>query len=160
MIRRLLPMLLLASAIACSPPQQASTAEQLTLYAASTEVRLFADPIGFVFPEGVSLEQIVDRQSGALLTPDEAVAVSRSVSVTPPPDEVATCAHFWRHLFVFYGADGAPLGALAYCVECGAVFVIGPEDPGVGHEQLRYDGARLSGIVEAHGLSVEPEYPE
>lgn len=159
MIRRMLSLLMLASVVACSPPERPAP-QQLTLYAASTEVRLFADAVGFEFPEGVSLEQILDRQSGALLTQEEVAAVSRSVSVVPPPDEVAMCAHFWRHVFVFYDANGSPLGALAYCMECGAVSVIGPEDPDVGLERLRYDGARLSQIVEAHGLAVEPEYPE
>jgi|GEM_PF-3697096 len=159
MLSKMFTAIVLVCVTACSP-QPREEARQLTLYAASTETRLFASPIGFEFPEGVSLEQMFDRESGTLLIAAEASAVSRAVSVIPPPSEVAACAHVWRHVFVFYGADGAPLGALAYCMECGAVAVLGPEDPGVGLEQLLYDGAALDQIIETHGLIVEPEYAE
>ncbi|MBL8547175.1 MAG: hypothetical protein JNL81_11990 [Hyphomonadaceae bacterium] len=155
MLSRILPALVLLCLAACAPQPR-----QLTLYSASAETRVFSNPVGFAFPDGVSLEHIFDQRSGELLSVDEAASVASAVSVVPPPSEVAACAHVWRHAFVFYDAEGVPLGALAYCAECGAVVIIGPEDPGVGLERLRYNGAELNRIIEAHGLTVEPEYPE
>ena len=166
MVSRLLILITALCLAACSPPTQddaaphTSSGETLRLYAASNEVRAFANPVGFRFPEGVSLEQSFDRQSGALLSDEEAEVVAGSVTVLPPPDAVAACAHVWRHVFVFYDVEGAPLGALAYCQECGAVIVLGSEDPGVGLDRLGYDGPALDRIIAAHDLAVEPEYPE
>lgn len=162
---RLVALALVLLCAACSPsskvqrPEQIQ-ARQLNLYLTSTETRLFANPIGFEFPEGVSLEQVFDRESGALLTSEEAAAVADSVSVIPPPEEVAACAHTWRHVFVFYSENGSPLGALAYCMECGAVTVIGPDDPGVDLSELVYDGEGLQRIIGNHNMIVEERYPE
>jgi hypothetical protein len=145
---------LLSASCAPGPPHP------LVLYPDATEVRLFADPTGFQFPEGVALEQSFDRGGGAVLSADEAAVVARAVTVVPPPDAVTACEHTWRHVFVFYQAEGPPLGALALCMECGAVTIIGPADPNVSFEQLRYDGAALREIVETHGMVVKELYPE
>jgi len=103
---------------------------------------------------------MLGRESGALLTSEEATVVSKSVRVIPPPERVAACAHTWRHVFAFYSEDGSPLGALAYCMECGAVLVLGPENPGVDISELVYDGDGLRLIIENHDMIVEERYPE
>lgn len=156
MLVRLIVASLALFGAACAPEPP----RPLVLYPDATEVRLFADPRGFEFPEGVALEQRFDRVSGALLSVDEAAVVARAVTVLPPPDSVTACEHTWRHVFIFYQAEGSPLGALALCMECGAVSVIGPGDPNVSLEQLRYDGAALREIVETHGMMVEELSPE
>jgi hypothetical protein len=165
---RLIAALLFLSVAACAPPRDSAQssaplpqeAQQLNLYASASEVRLFANPLGFEFNDSAPLDQLFDRDRGAPLSAAEIPIVSQSVTVLPPPADVAACAHFWRHAFVFYSANGTSLGALAYCMECGAVIVVGPEDPGVELEQLGYDSEALNGIIENHRMVVEPQYPE
>lgn len=154
MLARTLMALLTLLGACAGPPRP------LVLYPDATEVRLFANPVGFALPEGVSLEQTFDHRVGASLSEDEASIVSHAVTLTPPPEMVTECAHVWRHVFVFYDGAGVPLGALAFCMECGAVTILGPADPNVPLHQLRYDGSGLRDIIEVHDMIVEEQYPE
>lgn len=143
MIKRALVLAALVLA-ACSPQAPGS----LLLHPDAAQVRVFAEPNGYTFPDGVSLDHIVDRESGAVLSEAEAEIVSSSLSTSAYTN--AACEPVWRVAFVFYDAEGAPLGGVGYDAACDAVTVV---EAAASSDALAYGGAELDAILAAHELT-------